>query len=60
MTTRSMTRFAAAVFVACGTALVAWQDAAVVPFGGAASIDCPVYRGDAKGNQRIRPIAKTN
>ena len=35
----------------------AGQDAAVVPFGGAAKQDWPVYRGDPKGNQ-YSPLAQ--
>ena len=35
----------------------AGQDAAVVPFGGAANQDWPVYRGDPKGNQ-YSPLAQ--
>ena len=45
-----------AITVVCGSALVAGQDAAVVPFGGALNLDWPVYRGDPKGNQ-YSPLA---
>ena len=54
--TRRLTRYVA-VLVTSGAALVAGQDAAVVPSGGAANVDWPVYRGDAKGNQ-YSPLAQ--
>jgi quinoprotein glucose dehydrogenase len=48
-----------AMLAACAVSLsvAAWQDAAVVPFGGAANQDWPVYRGDPKGNQ-YSPLAQ--
>ncbi len=48
-----------AILVACAVSLrvATGQDAAVVPFGGAASQDWPVYRGDPKGNQ-YSPLAQ--
>ena len=54
--TRRLTRYVA-VLVTSGAALVAGQDAAVVPSGGAANVDWPVYRGDPKGNQ-YSPLAQ--
>ena len=54
--TRRLTRYVA-VLVTSGAALVAGQDAAVVPSGGTANVDWPVYRGDPKGNQ-YSPLAQ--
>ena len=52
----SLTRFVA-VLVVAGATLVAGQDGAVIPSGGAMNVDWPVYRGDAKGNQ-YSPLAQ--
>ena len=46
-----------AIFIACVSTVAAGQDAAVVPFGGAAHQDWPVYRGDPQGNQ-YSPLAQ--
>ena len=54
--TRRLIRYVA-VLATSGAALVAGQDAAEVPSGGAANVDWPVYRGDAKGNQ-YSPLAQ--
>jgi quinoprotein glucose dehydrogenase len=45
------------LLVACAATVAAPQDAVVVPFGGAANHDWPVYRGDPKGNQ-YSPLAQ--
>ena len=37
--------------LACGVAVVARNQEAVVPSGGPTAVDWPVYRGDPKGNQ---------
>ena len=50
MRTSTVLRFVAAA-LACGTTVVAWKQAAVIPSGGPTSVDWPVYRGDPKGNQ---------
>ena len=42
---------------ALSLSVAAWQDAALVPFGGAANHDWPVYRGDPGGNQ-YSPLAQ--
>src|SRR5262245_13674538 len=47
----------ALILIAFGSTVAAWQDAAVVPFGGATHLDWPVYRGDSKGNQ-YSPLAQ--
>jgi quinoprotein glucose dehydrogenase len=39
------------LLLCCSGAVLALQDTAVVPFGGAANVGWPVYRGDPKGNQ---------
>ena len=39
------------VALACGAAAVARNQEAVIPSGGPAAVDWPVYRGDQKGNQ---------
>jgi quinoprotein glucose dehydrogenase len=56
MSNRRLPRFVA-IFIAFGTAVGAWQEGAVVPFGGAVNTDWPVYRGDPKGNQ-YSPLAQ--
>ncbi len=56
MSTRDVGRFVA-ILVVCGATLVARQQEAVVPSGGAANLDWPVYRGDPKGNQ-YSPLAQ--
>jgi quinoprotein glucose dehydrogenase len=56
MTTRRLIRLVG-ILVACGSTVVAWQEAAVVPSGGPAHMDWPVYRGDPKGNQ-YSPLAQ--
>ena len=53
--TRRLSRYVAVLVTSA--ALVAGQDAAVVPSGGATNVDWPVYRGDAKGNQ-YSPLAQ--
>ena len=50
MSTRTLVRFVVGA-IACGTTVIAWSQAAVVPSGGATNVDWPVYRGDQKGNQ---------
>jgi quinoprotein glucose dehydrogenase len=47
---RRLTRLVVTVLAGFATTLLARQDA-VVPSGGAANVDWPVYRGDAKGTQ---------
>ncbi|HET7219407.1 MAG TPA: family 16 glycoside hydrolase [Vicinamibacterales bacterium] len=58
MSRQHFARFVA-MLVACAVSLsvAARQDAALVPFGGAANHDWPVYRGDPKGNQ-YSPLAQ--
>jgi glucose dehydrogenase len=56
MRTRRLIRWIP-MLVACGATVVAWQEGAVVPSGGPANVDWPVYRGDAKGNQ-YSPLAQ--
>ncbi len=41
----------AAAALACGAAVVARNQEAVIPSGGPTAVDWPVYRGDQKGNQ---------
>ncbi len=55
MSTRTLVRFVVGS-IACGTTVIAWSQAAVVPSGGATNVDWPVYRGDQKGNQ-YSPLA---
>ena len=50
MSTRALLRFVV-VTIACGTTVIAWNQAAVVPSGGPTDVDWPVYRSDQKGNQ---------
>jgi quinoprotein glucose dehydrogenase len=56
MSTARLARFVVLV-VAGVTAVAARQDGAVVPSGGATTMDWPVYRGDPKGNQ-YSPLAE--
>jgi len=56
MSTRTFLRFIV-VALACGTTVIAWNQAAVVPSGGVTHVDWPVYRGDQKGNQ-YSPLAQ--
>jgi hypothetical protein len=69
MSTTGLARFVA-ILLASGATLLARQDAAVVPSGGATSVDWPVHRGDPKGNDesplvikwrniRVRPLSKS-
>ena len=44
-------RLFAILLAASGAALLARQEAAVIPSGGETNVDWPVYRGDPKGNQ---------
>jgi len=53
---RTFLRFVV-VAIACGTTVIAWHQAAVVPSGGPTNVDWPVYRGDQKGNQ-YSPLAQ--
>ena len=46
-----MSLVVAVAALACGAAAVARNQEAVVPSGGPAAVDWPVYRGDPKGNQ---------
>jgi quinoprotein glucose dehydrogenase len=45
------------IAIACGAATIVRQDPAMVPSGGVANLDWPVYRGDPKGNQ-YSPLAQ--
>jgi quinoprotein glucose dehydrogenase len=56
MSTARLARFVVLV-VAGVTAVAARQDGAVIPSGGATTMDWPVYRGDPKGNQ-YSPLAE--
>jgi len=56
MGTRTFLRFIV-VALLYGTTAIAWNQTAVVPFGGPANVDWPVYRGDQKGNQ-YSPLAQ--
>ena len=57
MSRKRVLRSVAATLVAFGATLLARQDGTVIPSGGATSVDWPVYRGDAKGNQ-YSPLAQ--
>jgi quinoprotein glucose dehydrogenase len=50
MSTPRLGRFIA-LWVACAGAVLASPQDALVPFGGSANVDWPIYRGDPKGNQ---------
>jgi hypothetical protein len=50
MSTPRLGRFIA-LWVACAGAILASPQDALVPFGGSANVDWPIYRGDPKGNQ---------
>jgi len=51
MIRKRLSRVVAATLFALGATLLARQDGAVIPSGGASNADWPVYRGDPKGNQ---------
>ena len=57
MKRQRVVRFVAILAACVSLKGAAGQDAAVVPFGGAANQDWPVYRGDPKGNQ-YSPLAQ--
>lgn len=56
MRTTRLTRLVA-ILLTAGATVLARQDGPVIPFGGAANVDWPVYRGDPKGNQ-YSPLAQ--
>lgn len=56
MSAQRLTRVVA-ILLTLGVTVLARQDGAVVPFGGATDVDWPVYRGDQKGNQ-YSPLAQ--
>jgi len=51
MIRKRLSRVVAATLFALGATLLARQEGAVIPSGGASNADWPVYRGDPKGNQ---------
>jgi glucose dehydrogenase len=55
--TRQRSARCGAILIAFVSTVAAGQDAAVVPFGGAANQDWPVYRGDPQGSQ-YSPLAQ--